>query len=73
MAILAYPLARVGTLAFMAQWILKGPAKPEVVYEIIVKRDNGEMVAVTQPASVNFNRGDRVKILQREGEARVIH
>lgn len=53
--------------------LLKGPAKPKVINEIIIKRDNGEMVAVTQPATVSFNRGDRVKILQREGEARVIH
>ncbi len=53
--------------------LLKGPEKPKAVYEIIVKRDNGDLIAITQPATVAFKRGDRVKILQREGEARVIH
>ena len=53
--------------------LLKGPAKPRVVYEIIIKRDNGELIAITQPATIAFQRGDKVKILQRGGEARVIH
>ena len=53
--------------------LLRGPEKPKVAYNIIVKRDNGEVVSVTQPATIHFNRGDKVKILQQNGEARVIH
>jgi len=47
--------------------------KDKVMQEIIIKRPNGTLVAVTQPYSKIFNRGDKVKIIQRGNEARVIH
>jgi len=40
--------------------------------EIIIKRPNGTLVAVTQPYGKIFNQGDRVQIIQRGKEARVI-
>ena len=53
--------------------LLRGPEKAKVAYKIIVRRDNGKVVAVTQPATTLFNRGDRVRILKQNGEARVVH
>jgi len=53
--------------------LLRGPEQPKVAYKIIVKRDNGEVIAVTQPATTLFNRGDKVRIFNQDGEARVIH
>jgi len=47
--------------------------KDKVLQEIIIKRPNGTLVAVTQPYTTTFNRGDHVKIIQRSSEVRVIH
>ncbi len=47
--------------------------KDKVMQEIIIRRPNGILVAVTQPFTKTFNRGDKVKIIQRGNEARVIH
>ncbi len=47
--------------------------KDKVMQEIIIRRPNGTLVAVTQPYSASFKRGDKVKIIKRGNEARVIH
>lgn len=42
--------------------------------EITVRLENGRMIAVTQAADENFQRGDRVRILTSEdGTTRVVH
>ncbi len=46
--------------------------KDKVMQEIIIRRSNGTLVAVTQPYSTSFKRGDRVRIIKRGNEARVI-
>lgn len=46
--------------------------KDKVMQEIIIRRPNGTLVAVTQPYSTSFKRGDRVRIIKRGNEARVI-
>ena len=40
---------------------------------ITIKRNNGEVVAITQPITEHFNRGDKVKITKVNGQARVRH
>ena len=47
--------------------------KDKVMQEIIIKRPNGKLVAVTQPCSSPFNQGDNIKIVKRGAQARVIH
>ncbi len=47
--------------------------KDKVMQEIIIKRPNGELVAVTQPYTTIFKKGERVKIIQRGNQARVTH
>jgi len=47
--------------------------KPANQLELIVKKQNGEFVAVTQPLGGNFKVGDKVKILLRNGSAVVQH
>lgn len=42
-------------------------------YEITVKLDSGEMVAVTQGADLQFSPGQRVKVLSGGGTTRVTH
>jgi outer membrane lipoprotein SlyB len=47
--------------------------KPTHHLELIVKKQKGGFVAVTQPLGGNFKVGDRVKILLRNGLAVVQH
>ena len=47
--------------------------KDKIMQEIIIRRSNGTLVAVTQPYSTSLKRGDKVKIIKRGNEARVIH
>lgn len=53
--------------------ILSTPAQKPMQQEIIVKRSNGSLVAITQPEKEPFHRGDKIKIVHRGNEARVIH
>ena len=64
-----YGSVDVGTLARL----FRNVTGPQKAHEIIVKKTNGETVAVTQLAKENFKAGDKVKILLRNGEAVVIH
>lgn len=42
--------------------------------EITVRLENGRMIAVTQAADENFQRGDRVRVLtSQDGTTRVVH
>jgi outer membrane lipoprotein SlyB len=59
----------IGTLARL----FRNATGPKVVQEIIIRKSNGEAVAITQVATDNFKTGDAVKILLKNGEARVIH
>ena len=43
------------------------------VQEVIVKKSNGQTVAITQIPQETFLQGDAVKILSRNGESQVIH
>lgn len=45
----------------------------KIMQKIIVRRSNGSLVSVTQPFTSSFDQGEPVKIIQRKGEARVIH
>jgi len=63
-----YGSVDVGTLARL----FRNATGPKKAYEIIVKTTKGETVAITQLQNDNFRAGDRVKILLRNGEARVI-
>ena len=40
---------------------------------ITVRRTNSEVVAITQPITEHFNRGEKVKITKVNGQARVTH
>ena len=42
-------------------------------YEITVRLDNGQMIAVTQAADEAFKPGDRVRLLSDGGTTRVTH
>ena len=53
--------------------LFKNVTGPKIAQEVIVKKSNGETVAITQKAKETFKAGDKVKILLRNGEARVIH
>ena len=53
--------------------ILSTPAKPAMMQEIIVRRTNGSLVAITQPEKEPFRRGESIKIVHRGNQARVIH
>jgi outer membrane lipoprotein SlyB len=46
--------------------VLSNPAKQ---LELTIKKQNGELVAITQPLGGNFKVGDNVKILLRNGRA----
>ncbi len=63
-----YGSVDVGTLARL----FRNATGPKKAYEIIVKKTTGETVAITQLQNDNFKKGDAVKILLRNGEARVI-
>ena len=47
--------------------------KDKIMQEIIVKRPNGTLVAVTQPYNTSFHQDDKVRIIKRGSEARVVH
>ena len=52
--------------------ILSRP-KPRIMQEVIVRRDNGSLVAITQIEMEPFYKGDKVKILLRGNQAKVVH
>jgi len=47
--------------------------KPSTAQEIIVKKDNGDTVAITQATKEVFKKGDKIKILERNNKSVVIH
>jgi len=47
--------------------------KPKTVQEIIIKKEFGDLVVVTQDTKDVFKKGDKVKILSRNNKAIVIH
>lgn len=47
--------------------------KAKTAQEIIIKKEHGELVVVTQNSKEIFNKGDKVKILSRNNKAIVIH
>ncbi len=47
--------------------------KPKTVQEIIIKKEFGELVVVTQDTKEVFKKGDKVKILSRNNKAIVMH
>ena len=53
--------------------ILSPPAKPAMMQEIIVRRTNGKLVAITQREQASFHRGDKIKIVRRGDLAHIIH
>jgi len=53
--------------------IFKNTTSAKTAQEVIVKKNSGETVAITQAFKENFKRGDAVKILIRNGNAQVIH
>ena len=59
-------LKTIGTL-------YRNATKDKTAQEIIVKKDVGETVAITQSTKEIFKVGDRIKVLKREGKAVVIH
>ena len=59
-------LKTIGTL-------YRNATKDKTAQEIIVKKDIGETVAITQSTNEIFKVGDRIKVLKREGKAVVIH
>jgi len=52
--------------------ILSRP-KPRIMQEVIVRRDNGSLVAITQIEMEPFYKGDKVRILLRGNQAKVVH
>ncbi|MEE9326021.1 MAG: hypothetical protein V3U71_01920 [Cocleimonas sp.] len=53
--------------------IFRNATRDKVAQEIIVKKKSGETIAVTQDNKISFSKGDKVKLLLRNGKARVIH
>ncbi len=53
--------------------LFKNNSETKTAQEIIVKKNSGETVAITQELKENFKQGDSVKILIRNGNAQVIH
>jgi len=54
--------------------IFSKATKPNTTQQIIVKKANGDTIAITQPPSEEqFKVGDRVRLLMVNGEARVSH
>ena len=53
--------------------LFKNTTAAKIAQEVIVKKNNGETVAITQVFKENFKQGDAVKILVRNGNAQVIH
>jgi outer membrane lipoprotein SlyB len=59
--------------AFDITKIFSAMNKPAQQLELIVRKQNGEFVAITQPLGGNFKVGDKIKILLRNGLAVVQH
>ena len=59
--------------AFDIGRVFSAMTKPTHQLELIVKKQKGGFVAVTQPLGGNFKVGDKVKILLRNGLAVVQH
>ena len=54
--------------------LYRNATKPTTAQQFIIKKENGETVAITQPASKEvFKIGDAVKLLIKDGKAKVIH
>lgn len=64
-----YGSVDVGTIGKL----FRNATGPKTALEIIVKKDNGEVIAITQASKVSFKKGDYVKLLLRNGKAQVIH
>ena len=47
--------------------------KPSTAQEIIIKKDDGDSIVITQATKQQFKKGDKVKILLRGGKSVVIH
>ena len=47
--------------------------KPAKQLELLIKKQNGDFITITQPLGGNFKVGDKVKILLRNGLAVVQH
>ncbi|MEE9445795.1 MAG: hypothetical protein V3V19_09040 [Cocleimonas sp.] len=47
--------------------------KPTTAQEIIIKKENGDTVAITQATKAQFKKGDKIKVLLRSGKSVVIH
>ena len=66
----AFDLATLGK-------VFRNANKPKTAQRFIIRKSNGEMVAITQPFSQAskevFKIGDSVKILLENGKAKVIH
>jgi outer membrane lipoprotein SlyB len=59
--------------AFDITRVLSAMTKPTQQLELIIRKQNGEFAAITQPLGGNFKVGDKVKILLRNGLAVVQH
>lgn len=54
--------------------LYRNATKPTTAQQLIIKKENGETVAITQAASKEvFKAGDAVKLLIQDGKAKVIH
>ncbi|GAA0401241.1 hypothetical protein GCM10009133_07590 [Cocleimonas flava] len=53
--------------------LYRNATKDKTAQELIVKKDMGETVAITQSTKEIFKVGDRIKVLKRDGKAVVIH
>ena len=53
--------------------LYRNATKDDTAQEIIIKKDVGETVAITQNTKEIFKVGDRIKVLKRDGKAVVIH
>ncbi len=63
----AFDLATLGK-------VFRNATKPKTALRFIIKKANGEMVAITQPPSKEvFKIGDSVKLLLENDKAKVIH
>jgi len=59
--------------AFDIGKILSTLNTPSHQLELVIKKQNGEFIAITQPLTDHFKIGDKVKILLRNGLAIVQH
>jgi outer membrane lipoprotein SlyB len=53
--------------------IFRNASRDKKAQEIIIKKDTGNVVAITQDTKVIFKKGDKVRLLLRNGKARVTH